>query len=65
MATTLDQIIITTSIANNEKPRVVTFKIKPSELHEIDSIARQLGMSRSEFIRYAIQKTINSIKNKP
>ncbi len=41
--------------------RVVTFKVEDDFLREIDYYSEQLGMSRSEFIRYALEKMIEEI----
>ena len=41
--------------------RVVTFKIRDSELEEIDKMAARLGMNRSEFIRNAIRAYIKHL----
>ncbi len=41
--------------------RVVTFKIRDSELEEIDKMAARLGMNRSEFIREAIRAYIRHL----
>ena len=41
--------------------RVVTFKVEEEFLNEIDYYSMRLGMTRSEFIRMAIEKMIESI----
>ncbi len=41
--------------------RVVTFKVDEDFLREIDYYSEQLGLSRSEFIRLAIEKMIESL----
>ncbi len=46
-----------------EKPRVVTFKMTPSELEQVDRLAKKLGMTRSELIRYALNKIMEDLEN--
>lgn len=38
--------------------RVITFKISSRELEMLDKVAKELGISRSEFIRMAIRLVI-------
>ncbi|MEB3760700.1 MAG: ribbon-helix-helix domain-containing protein [Desulfurococcales archaeon] len=45
-----------------ERLRVVTFKITPSELEQVDKLARKMGMSRSELIRYALNKILEELE---
>ncbi len=45
-----------------EKLRVVTFKITPRELEQVDRLARKMGMSRSELIRYALNKILEDLE---
>ncbi len=42
--------------------RVVTFKVEEEFLNEIDYYSMRLGMTRSEFIRMAIERMIESIE---
>jgi len=46
------------------KLRVVSFKIPVEELERVDAAARRLGMSRSELIRHALQKTLQEVAGK-
>ncbi len=46
------------------KLRVVSFKIPVEELERVDAAARKLGMSRSELIRHALQKTLQEMASK-
>ena len=46
-----------------ERLRVVTFKIEPSKLEEVDRAALKLGLSRSELIRYALEKVVEEVLN--
>ena len=45
----------------SEKPRIVTFKIPPAELRLVDRIAVELGLSRSELIRLALNYYIRDV----
>jgi len=47
-----------------ERPRIVTFKISPSELAEVDKAAVHMGMSRSELIREALNYYIREVVGK-
>ena len=42
-----------------ERPRVITFKIRPRELEVVDRAALILGLSRSELIREALKYYIS------
>lgn len=63
MATSIPIIIEYGGYDYREKPRVVTFKIEPSKLETIDRVAMRLGLSRSELIRYALDKIIEQVLN--
>ncbi len=54
-------LVIEYGEAHREKLRIVTFKIEPSKLEEIDRAAAKLGLSRSELIRYALERTIREL----
>jgi metal-responsive CopG/Arc/MetJ family transcriptional regulator len=41
--------------------RVVTFKVEEELLREMDIYSEELGMNRSEFIRYAIERLIEEL----
>ena len=47
-----------------ERPRIVTFKISPNELAEVDRAALAMGMSRSELIREALNYYIREVVEK-
>jgi len=49
---------------NRERPRIVTFKISPRELAEIDRAAINMGMSRSELIREALNYYVREVVGK-
>lgn len=61
MATSIPIIIEYGDYSYREKLRVVTFKIEPSRLEEVDKAALKLGLSRSELIRYALDRIIEEV----
>ncbi len=54
--------IIVYNPSRRERPRIVTFKIEPEKLHEIDTLAVNLGLTRSELIREALEYYIQVIR---
>ncbi len=61
MQTLILHVDLASYTLKKQKPRVVTFKIDPSDLEELDKAAKLLGLSRSELIRLAIHELLKAL----